>query len=89
MKLHSLSTLNLLKKIASPDRALLFPPVFNSDEYEALSVQLETFPLNGVYTIDLITFLSDAVLKLSDDVTHLKSDRSPEAVCRQTWKLLT
>jgi hypothetical protein len=54
VKLRSSSTSDHPKKIVSPDRAFVLPPVFDTDKYEALSVQLETGRLNGVCTIDLI-----------------------------------
>jgi hypothetical protein len=52
------------------ERALVLPPVFDGDNYEAQIVQLETIRLNELHTVDLIKSLLD---KLSDDVTHLKS----------------
>jgi hypothetical protein len=39
-------------------------------------VQLETVRLNGVCAVDLIKSLIDAVNKLSEDVTQLKSDKT-------------
>jgi hypothetical protein len=74
VNLRSSSTSDLPKKIVSPERALVLPPVFDSDKYEALSVQMETVRLNGVCTIDLIKTLLDTVHKLSEDVALLKSD---------------
>jgi hypothetical protein len=46
VKLRSLSVSDLPKKIVSPERALVLPPVFDSDEYEVLSIQLETVHYN-------------------------------------------
>jgi hypothetical protein len=66
--------LDLPKKVISPERALVFPPVIDSDKYEALSVQLETVRLNGVCAIDLIKSLIDTVKNLSDNVAQLKRD---------------
>jgi hypothetical protein len=61
VKPRSLSTSDLPKKIVSPKRALVLPPVFDSDNHEALSVQLETVRLNGVCTVDFIKAPSDQV----------------------------
>jgi hypothetical protein len=66
------STSDLPKKIVSPERLLVLP--FDCDKYKALSVRLETVRLNGVCITDLIKSLVDAVNKLSEDVTQLKSD---------------
>jgi hypothetical protein len=48
VKSRSSSTSDLPKKIVSLERALVVPPVFDSDKYEALRVQLETVLLNRV-----------------------------------------
>jgi hypothetical protein len=40
VKTRSSSTSDLPKKVISPERALVLPPVSDSDKYEALSVQL-------------------------------------------------
>jgi hypothetical protein len=67
---------NLPKKIVSPERALVLPPVFDTNKFEGLSVQLKTVRLNGVCTIDLIKTLLDTVHKQSEDVAVLKSDNA-------------
>jgi hypothetical protein len=64
------------KKVISPERSLVLPPVIDSDKYEALCVQLETVRLNGACALDLIQALIAAVNKLSDDVTQLISDNA-------------
>jgi hypothetical protein len=76
VKLRSSSTSDLPQKIVSPERTLVLPPVFDTDKFEALSVQLETVYLNGVCTIDLLKTLLDTVHKLSEDVAILKSDNA-------------
>jgi hypothetical protein len=76
VKLRSSSTSDLPKKIVSPERTLVLPPVFDTDKFEALSVQLETVRLNGVCTIDLLKTLMDTVHKLSEVVAILKSDNA-------------
>jgi hypothetical protein len=68
------STLDLPKKIVSPERTLVMPPVFNSDKREVLSIQQETVRLRGVCTIDLIQLLLDPAHELGEDVALLKSD---------------
>jgi hypothetical protein len=73
VKPRSSSTSDLAKKIVSFERALVLPPVFFTDKYEALSVQQETDRLNGVYTFDLKKTLLDTIHKLSEDVALLKS----------------
>jgi hypothetical protein len=70
----SSSTSDLPKENVSPDRALFLPPVFKSDKYEALSVQLERIRLNEVCTVDLIKTLLNTVHKLTEDVALLRSD---------------
>jgi hypothetical protein len=72
VKTRSSSTTDLPKKVISPERALVLPPVSDSDKYEALRVQLDTVRLSGVCAIDLIRSLIDTVKKLSDDVAQLK-----------------
>jgi hypothetical protein len=57
VKFCSSSRLDIPKKIVSPERALVLSPVFDSDIYEALSVQLETVRLSGVCAIDLTKYL--------------------------------
>jgi hypothetical protein len=76
VKTPSSSTSDLPKKVISPERALVLPPVSDSDKYESLSVQLQTVRLNGVCAIGLIKSIIDTVNKLSDDVAQLKSDNS-------------
>jgi ABC-type branched-subunit amino acid transport system ATPase component len=51
-------------------------PVLDNDEYEGLSVQLETVRLNGVCTIILINTRLDTVHKVSENVAVLKSDNA-------------
>jgi hypothetical protein len=68
------STLDFPKKVISPERSLVLPPVMDTDRYEALCMQLETVRLNGACALDLIQSVITAVNKLSDDVTQLKSD---------------
>jgi hypothetical protein len=68
VKPRSSSTLDLPKKIISRERALLLYPVFDSDKYVALNVQL--------CTIDLIKTLLDSLRELSEDVALLKSDNA-------------
>jgi hypothetical protein len=92
---------DLPKKIVSPESALVLSPVFDSDRYEALSVQLGTVRLIRVCTIDLIKTLLDTAHKLSEDVAVLKSDNASlkskinklheksRSVYRQTRKSLT
>jgi hypothetical protein len=74
--LQDSTSLFLSSSPRSPERALVLPPVSDSDKYEALSVQLETLRLNGVSAIGLIKSLIDTVNKLCDDVAQLKSDNS-------------
>jgi hypothetical protein len=76
MKPCSSSTSDLSKKIVLPDRALVLALVFDSDMYEAPSVQLETVRLNGVCTVDLTKTLLDTVHKLSEQVAVLNSDNA-------------
>jgi hypothetical protein len=73
VKLRSCSTSDLPRKIISPEKKLILPPVFHSDKHETLSVRLETVCLNVVCTIDLIKTLLDAV---HEDVTVLKRDKA-------------
>jgi hypothetical protein len=74
MKTRSSSTSDLPKKVICPERTLALPPGIDADEYEVLCVQLDTVRPNSVCAIDLIKSLIDAVNKLSDDVTQVKSD---------------
>jgi hypothetical protein len=74
VKLRSSSTSDLPKEVVSPERALVLPPVFDSNKYEALRVWLETVRLSGVCIIDLIKALLDTVHKLSEDVAVIQSD---------------
>jgi hypothetical protein len=76
VKTRSSSTSDLPKKVISPERSQVIPPVMDTDKYEALCVQLETVHLNGVCALDLIQSLIAAVNKLSDDVTQMKSDNA-------------
>jgi hypothetical protein len=77
VKTRSSSTSDLLKKVISPERSLVLPPVMDTDWYEALCVQLETVRLNGACALDLVQSLIVAVNKLSDDVSQLKSVTRP------------
>jgi hypothetical protein len=63
-------------KVISPERALVLPPIYDGDKYEAQLVQLETIRLNGLNAIDLLKSLLGLVNKLSEDVTQLKSDKA-------------
>jgi hypothetical protein len=49
VKHRSSPTSGLPRKIVSPEKALVLPPIFDSDKYvyETLSVQLETLRLSG------------------------------------------
>jgi hypothetical protein len=67
---------DLQKKIVSPERSLVLPSVFNSDKYKVLNFKLETVHLIGVCTINLIKPLVDVILKLSEDVTQLKTGKA-------------
>jgi hypothetical protein len=66
------STADLLKKKILLRQGISFAPVFDSDEYEELSVQHETVRHKGVFTIDLIKSLLGTVHKFSEDVTYRK-----------------
>jgi hypothetical protein len=66
----SSSTSVLPKKIVSPERASVMPVVFDSDKYEAVSIQLETLRLNGVRKTDFINSPLDTV---SEDVALLQT----------------
>jgi hypothetical protein len=85
VKIRSSSTSDLPKKVISPERSLVLPPVIDTDKYEALCVQLETVRLNSVCAINLITSPTDTVNKLSDDVSQLKSDNSLNIQRQDTW----
>jgi hypothetical protein len=76
VKPRSSSASDLPKKTVSPERALILPPVFDSDKYEALSVQPETVHLNGFCTIDHIKTPLDTLHELSKDVAVLKCDNA-------------
>jgi hypothetical protein len=67
---------NLPKKIVSLEMTLVLPPVFDSDKYEALSIQLESVRLSGVCTIDLMKILLGTIHELIADVAAIKSDSS-------------
>jgi hypothetical protein len=66
VKTRSSSTSDLPKKVVSPERSLVLPPVMDTDRYEALCVQLETVRLNGACALDLKQSLIAEVNKLSD-----------------------
>jgi hypothetical protein len=68
--------LDLPKKNISPERILFLPPVFDSDKYKALSVQLGTVRLTGVYTVDPMNTLLDTVQETSEDDALLESDNA-------------
>jgi uncharacterized membrane protein YjjP (DUF1212 family) len=76
-KTHSYSTLDMPTEVSSPTklisskRTLILPLVFDGDKYEVQIVRL-----NGLHTVNLIKYLLDLVNKLSEDVTHLKSDNA-------------
>jgi hypothetical protein len=72
VKTRSSSTSDLPKKVICPERTLALPPGIDTDE--VLCVQLETVRPISVCAIDLIKSLIDAVNKLNDDVTQVKSD---------------
>ena len=74
VKTRSASASDAPRKVVSPERSLVLPPVFDSDKFEALSVQVETVRLNGVCTMDLIKSLINMVSNLSEEVDHLKND---------------
>jgi hypothetical protein len=76
VKLRSTSTSDVPKKIVSPERALFLAPVFDSDRYEELNVQLVRVHLNGVCTIDLIGTMLYTARKLSEDDAVLESDNA-------------
>ena len=76
VKTRSASASDVPRKVVSPDRSLVIPPVFESDKFEALSVQVETVRLNGVCTLYLIESLTDMVTKLCGEVDHLKNDNA-------------
>jgi hypothetical protein len=61
-------------KVISTDRALVLPPIFAGDKYEAQIDQLEIVCLNGQCTVDLMKSLLDLVHKLNEDITYLKND---------------
>jgi phosphotransferase system IIB component len=76
VKTHSASASDVPRKVVSPERSLVLPPVFESDKFEALSVQVETVRLNGVCTMYLIKSLADMVSKLCGELDHLKNDNA-------------
>jgi hypothetical protein len=73
---------DLLEKITSPERALVLPQVFDSDKYEALSIQLETVRLSGFCTADLIKTMLNTVRELSED-TKTKQTNSVALTCKR------
>jgi hypothetical protein len=92
VKTRSTSTSDAPRKVVSPDRSLVLPPVFDSDKFEALSVQVETVCLNGVCTMDLIKSLINKVTNLSEEVDHLKNDnvslKLQLKTCRMPFRIL-
>jgi hypothetical protein len=72
VKRPSSSTSDLPEKSCLSRQGISFAPVFDSDKYEALSVQLKTGRHNGIFTTDLIKSISDTVHKFSEDVIHRK-----------------
>jgi hypothetical protein len=74
VKTRSASASDAPRKVVSPERSLVLPPVFDSDKFEALSVQVETVRLNGVCAMDLMKSLINMVTHLSGEVEHLKND---------------
>jgi hypothetical protein len=101
-KPYSSSMSDLPKKVVWPERALLLPPVFDSNTYEILSVQLETerlveILLDAVHKeVRTSPFLKATVYQLNRKlINHMKNliNRKdccpPWSVYRQTWKSLT
>jgi hypothetical protein len=76
VKTRSASASDVPRKVVSPESSLVLPPVFESDKFEALSVQVDTVRLNGVCTMDLIKSLTEIVTKLCGEVDHLKNDNA-------------
>jgi hypothetical protein len=70
-----LSASDATKKMVSPERQLIFPPVCNKD---SISVQIETVCLNGQSTIQMLVSLLGMVSKLTEEVTHLKDNADIE-----------
>jgi hypothetical protein len=68
---RSASTSEIGKKILSPERELILPPLKDND---SLSVQPETVRLNGVCTKNMIKNLTEMILKLSEEFGHLRKD---------------
>jgi hypothetical protein len=64
---------DLPTKIASLCTTLALPVSIDSGKCEGLYVCLRDSSLNGACVLDLIKSLLDAVNKLSEDVTQLKS----------------
>jgi hypothetical protein len=57
-------------KVIFPEMALVLPPTFDGDKYEAQIVQLETIRLNGLNSVELLKSLLGLVNKLSEDVLN-------------------
>jgi len=53
IKACSVSTSDVTRMVLSPERPLVLPPVFESHNFEALRVWVETVCLNGVYATDI------------------------------------
>jgi hypothetical protein len=68
VKTLSASASDVPRKVVSPERSLVLPPVFESDKFETLSVQVETVRLNVVCTMDLIKSMTEMVTKLCGEV---------------------
>ena len=62
VKTRSASASDAPRKVVSPERSLVLPPVFDTDKFEALSVQVETVRHIGVCTLDLIKSLVGTLL---------------------------
>jgi hypothetical protein len=76
MKSRSSSTSDLPKKIVSPTRALVLPPVFDTDKYEGLYRPTADSTCQWGCTVNLIKTLLDAVHKLREDVALPESDNA-------------
>ena len=70
MKTRSASASDAPRKVVSPERSLVLPPVFDTDKVEALSVQVETVRHNGVCTMDLIKSLVGTLLFPQEYTVH-------------------
>lgn len=69
IKAFSASTSDIPRMVLSPERHLVLSPVFESDNFKALRVKMETVRLSGFYATGIIKSLVDMV-KLSDEVDN-------------------